>query len=34
MKDEILIKKIGNNIVEELENVEFSSDYVDFAKKK
>lgn len=34
MKDEILIKKIGNNIVGELENVGFSGDYVDFAKNK
>lgn len=34
MKDEILVKKIGNNIEQELENVSFSSDYVDFAKNK
>lgn len=34
MKDEILIKKIGNDISRELENVGFSSDYLDFAKNK
>lgn len=34
MKDEILIKKICGDVKEELENIGFSSDYVDFAKNK
>lgn len=34
MKDEILIKKICGEVEKELENIGFSSDYVDFAKNK